>query len=119
MQVPNIPLDPFPSVHHDCLCDRRVGLEVTDPVPIDCFVNIQKPHIPADLITFVCIVVFISKPKADNGQSSMSRVMRTILQDCILYFLVMVGYLMMMVLIGLFTEVIMLFPARGKLCLTL
>jgi len=45
-----------------------------------------------DLIAFVCIVTFVSKLKADFGQSRMTRVMRTILQDGILFFFVMAGF---------------------------
>ena len=69
-------------------------------------VDIRKPHLPTDLVTFVCIVVFVFKLKADHGQSRMTRLMRTILQDGILYFFVMVGFHIAMALFTVFSRVI-------------
>ena len=45
-----------------------------------------------DFVAFVCLVVFIFKLKADQGQSRMTRLMRTLLQNGILYFFVMMGF---------------------------
>jgi len=52
----------------------------------------EASHTPTDLITFVCIVVFVFKLKADHGQSRMNRLMQTILQDGVLYFFVMAAF---------------------------
>ena len=47
----------------------------------DCLADTQAPHIFTYVITFVCLVVFILKLKADQGQSRTTRLMRSILQD--------------------------------------
>jgi hypothetical protein len=65
----------------------------------------QEPHIATDLVTVVCIVVFVLKLKANHGQSRMTRLMRTILQDGVLYFFVMAAFHLTMVLCTFFTGV--------------
>ncbi|KAF9790515.1 hypothetical protein BJ322DRAFT_1104166 [Thelephora terrestris] len=57
----------------------------------------------ADLVTVVCIVVFVLKLKANHGQSRMTRLMRTILQDGVLYFFVMAAFHLTMVFCTFFT----------------
>ena len=60
---------------------------------LDRLVGIEKlNYIFTDVIAFVCLVVFILKLKAEQGQSHMTRVLRTILQDGILYFFVTAGF---------------------------
>jgi len=59
-----------------------------------------------DLITFICIVVFILKLKAGYGQSRMNRLMRTILQDGVLYFFVMAAFHIAMVFFAFLGRVI-------------
>ena len=69
------------------------GHKLCSPVPIvDRLADIQKPDIVTDIIAFVCLVVFIFKLKADQGQSRMTRLMRTLLQNGILYFFIMTGF---------------------------
>ena len=80
----------------------------------DRHVDIREPHIPTDLVTFVCIVVFVFKLKADHGQSRMTRLMRTILQDGILYFFVMVGFHIAMALFTVFSRVIEIIPRSSN-----
>ena len=60
--------------------------------------DIRKPHVLTDIIAFVCLIVFILKLKDDQGQSRMTRLMRLILQDGVLYFLVMMGFHIAMLL---------------------
>lgn len=59
-----------------------------------------------DLITFVCIVAFVFKFNAKHGQSRMTRLMRTILQDSILYFFVMAAFHIAIAFFTFFTTVI-------------
>lgn len=72
--------------------------------------DIQNPHILTDLVAFVCIVVFVLKLKADNGQSRMTRLMRTILQDGVLYFFVMAVLHIAMMSFTAFAKVIAFLP---------
>lgn len=63
----------------------------------------------ADLITFICIIVFVVR--VNHGQSRMTRLTRTILQDGVLYFFVMAGFHIAMVLCISFTTLIIpIFP---------
>ena len=72
----------------------------------DSFADIRKSHFQIDFVTFVCIVIFIFKLKADHGQSRMTRLMRAILGDGTLYFFVMVGFHVAMALFTVFSRVI-------------
>lgn len=56
-------------------------------------------------MAFVCLVAFILRLKADHGQSHMSQLMRTVLQDAILYFLVVTGFHIAMVFFTVFARV--------------
>ena len=59
----------------------------------DRIADIRKPHrFLTEVVAFVCLVVFIFRLKANQGQSRMARLLRTILQDGILYFFVMAGF---------------------------
>ena len=92
-----------------------IGRKLRLPVSIvDYLADIQKPYIHTDVITFVCLVVFIFKLKADRGQSRMTRLMRSLLQDGILYFLVMMGFHVAMLLLAVMDKVVIfLFPVEG------
>ena len=72
----------------------------------DRLADIQKPHTQTDLVTFICIVVFVFKLKADHSQSRMSRLMQTVLQDGVLYFFVMAAFHAAMVLFTAMRRVI-------------
>ena len=71
--------------------------------------HLESSHPSTDLITFVCIVVFVLKLKAGYGQSRMNRLMRTILQDGVLYFFIMVAFHIAMVFFVFFGRVIRTF----------
>lgn len=90
-----------------------IGYRSRSLVPIgDDFTAIQESHILTDLITSVSVVVFALKLKANHGQSRMTRLMRNILQDSVLYFFVMAGFHIAMVFFTFFARVItfILFP---------
>ena len=63
-------------------------------------------------MTFVCLVVFILRLKADHGQSRMSQLMRTMLQDGILYFFVMAGFHIAMMCFTVLAKVAKFYLAR-------
>ena len=120
--MPKIPLDPFQSCNfvtpkilgwayrmQVALAGMRCRLSRRYPEP---------PHMCTDLIAFACIVVFISKLKAGNGQSRMTRLMRTILQDGILYFFVLVGYQIAKLFVTVYAGVIILLPHVERCVLT-
>ena len=65
----------------------------------------RKSHILTDLVTPVCIVVFVLRLKANHGQTRMNRLLRTILQDGVLYFFIMAGFHIAMVLFAFFARV--------------
>ena len=65
----------------------------------------QDPHTLTDLIAIVCIVIFTMKHGAGRDRSRMTRLMRTILQDGVLYFLVMAGFHIAMVFFTFFARV--------------
>ena len=73
---------------------------------IDHLTGEQKPYVLTDIIAFVCLVVFIFKLKAEQGQSRMTRVMRSILQDGILYFLIMTAFHITMLFFTVIRKVI-------------
>ena len=73
---------------------------------IDHLADKQKPYVLTDVIAFVCLVVFIFKLKAEQGQSRMTRVMRSILQDGILYFLIMTAFHITMLFFTVIRKVI-------------
>ena len=52
----------------------------------DHLADTRTPHTLTDVIAFVSLVVFILKLNADQGQSRMTRLMRSTLQDGTLYF---------------------------------
>ena len=82
--------------------------------------GIWDPHIQIDLVTFICIVVFVLKFKAGYGQSRMTRLMRTILQDGVLYFFVMAGFHIAMIFLAVIGRVIRAFlPFVERCVLTL
>ena len=70
------------------------------------FVSVQESHTRLDLVTFACIVAFAFKFKAERGQRRMTKLMRTILQDGVLYFFVMAGFHIAMVFSTAFSRVI-------------
>ena len=78
----------------------------------------QKPHIHTDLLAFLCVVIFVLKLKADLRQSRMTRIMRTILQDGVLFFFVMVGFHVAMMLFTGFGKVINLLILVNRFFLT-
>ena len=93
-----------------------IGRKLRLPVSIvDYLADIQKPYIHTDVIAFVCLVVFIFKLKADlGGQSRMTWLMRSLLQDGILYFLVMMGFHVAMLLLAVMDKVVIfLLPVEG------
>ena len=73
---------------------------------IDHLTGEHKPYVLTDIIAFVCLVVFIFKLKAEQGQSRMTRVMRSILQDGILYFLIMTAFHITMLFFTVIRKVI-------------
>ena len=95
-----------------------IGRKLRLPVSIvDYLADIQKPYIHTDVIAFVCLVVFIFKLKADlGGQSRMTWLMRSLLQDGILYFLVMMGFHVAMLLLAVMDKVVIfLLPVEGRI----
>ena len=80
--------------------------------------DIQKAHTLIDLVAFACVIVFIFKLKADRGQSRMTRLMRTILQDGVLYFFVMAGFHIAMMSFTAFERVIGSLPLAERWVLT-
>ena len=93
--MPQVPLDPFQacvfSTSWTAEWAYRSQVALAGIYIVNCLAGIQKTHSLVDVIAFVCIVVFVLKLKADNSRSRMTRLMRTILQDGILYFFVMMG----------------------------
>ena len=85
------------------LIDRRLRSLVSIA---DRFADIQTPHVLTDVVVLACLVVFIIKLKASLGQSRMTRLMRSIFQDGILYFLVMMGFHIMMLFFTITRKVI-------------
>ena len=63
-----------------------------------------------DLVTFVCIIVFVLKLKAKHGRPHMSRLMRTILQDGVMYFFVMATFHIAIAFFTFFIPVILFLP---------
>ena len=92
-----------------CTFERRVGVQVAGRVRrylLPIFLQMsRKSHILTDLVTFVCIVVFVLRLKANHGQTRMNRLLRTILQDGVLYFFIMAGFHIAMVLFAFFARV--------------
>jgi len=83
MQMPNVPLDPFRA----CIFSAPQSAEWA----------YRSQVAFADVITFGCICAFIFKFRAGSGQSRMTRLMRTVVQDAFLYFFVMAGFHIVMV----------------------
>ena len=81
---------------------------------VDRLALAQEPDGFTDLVTFVCIIIFTLKLKANHGQSRMSRLLRTILQDGVLYFFVMAGFHIAMALSVFFGRVSALLPSVEK-----
>ena len=79
--------------------------------------DVPNAHIPADLVTLICIVVFVLKLKAGHGQSRMTRLMRTILQDGVLYFFVMSTFHIAMVVFAVIGRVIHTFLSLVESCI--
>ena len=101
----NLPLQPSKCpIFHSTRSERVPSLPPTitsgptghrlcSPVFIaDRLSDTQKSDIATDVVAFVCLIVFIFKHKADRGQSRMTRLVRTIFHDGILYFFVMVWF---------------------------
>jgi len=76
--------------------------------------KVRNSHVFVDLIAIVCIVVFALKHRSNHGQSRMTRLMRTILQDSVLYFLVMAGIHIAMVFFTFFARVTTLLPPSER-----
>ena len=93
--MPEIPLDPFRACiltapdANEWAYRSQVALA---GINFHLITGIQKSDFLADVVAFVCLVAFIFKLKADQGQSRMTHLMRTVLQDGILYFFVMAGF---------------------------
>ena len=109
--MPKVPLDPFRA----CIFTARGATEWAYRSQV-AVAGIYFQHVPkifgklnihTDLITFICVVVFVLKLKTGYGQSRMNRLMRTILQDGILYFFVMAVFHIAMVFFAFFGRVIM------------
>ena len=56
---------------------------------VDRLTYIQKSDIVTGVFAFICLVVFVLKLDAYQGQSYMTRLVRKILLDSVLYFLIM------------------------------
>lgn len=59
-----------------------------------------------DLVTFACIIVFVFRFRADHDQFPMTRLMRAILHDGVLYFFVMAAFHIVIAFFTFFTAVI-------------
>ena len=116
--MPKIPLDPFQSCNFVVPATPGWAYRLQVALAGVCYrlsrIYPEPPHMCTDLIAFVCIVVFVSKLKAENGQSRMTRLMRAILQDGVLYFFVMMGFHIAMLLVTVFAGVITLLPHVGR-----
>ena len=107
--MPEIALDPFRA----CIFSAPQANEwayrsqvALTGIFISPVTDIRKPYTLTDVIAFVCLVVFIFKLRDDQGQSRMTRLMRSILQDGVLYFLVMMGFHFAMLLFTVIGKVI-------------
>jgi hypothetical protein len=83
------------------------GHRLRSPVSITpCSADVKGSHTAADLIAFLCLVAFVLKFKSDHGRTRMTRLTRTIIQDGVLYFLVMAAFHIAIALSSFFANVI-------------
>ena len=120
--MPKIPLDPFRacifSASETAEWAYRSQVALAGMYLSPTISQTSRTLISSDLIAFVCIVVFILKLEARNGQSRMTQLMRTFVQDGTLYFFTMMGFHIAMVFFVFFARVIAFLPSVGKCVLT-
>jgi len=108
VRMPKIPLDPFRacifSAHGATEWAYRSQVAVAGIYFQYVSKTFRKLSNPTDLVSFICIVILVLKLKAGFGQSRLTRLMRTILQDGVLYFFVMAAFHIAMVFFAFFVR---------------
>jgi len=126
---PNLPVQPFRCPKSRSILSERASSPLLCPpsgptdhrscspvsiTPCYYLAEVRNPYAFIDFIAIVCIVVFALKRRTNDGQSRMTLLMRTILQDSVLYFLIVASFHIAMVFFTYFARVTVLLPLTKR-----